>query len=100
MTKEELESKFDDCFDANTKASEGGYGPDITYRMGLWEGIYPIISEYVQQQCLDFDIYKREQGYVYEYASGEYMKFNAEHVHESRLLPSQLYDQFIESQNK
>lgn len=54
MNKEELESKFDDCFDATTRASEGGYGADTTSRMELWESFHPVISEFAKQQSVAF----------------------------------------------
>ena len=54
MTKEELESKFEDYFHANTRASEGGYGPDVTDRLRLWWGFEPIILEFTKQQAIAF----------------------------------------------
>lgn len=56
MTKEELESKFEDCFDANTRASEGGYGPDVTDKLHLWTMFQPVIAEYTKQLAIEFAI--------------------------------------------
>ena len=54
MTKDDLETRFDICFDACTRASEGGYGADTTDRLGLWWAIDPVISEYTKQQAIAF----------------------------------------------
>lgn len=49
MTKEDIESKFEECFDDATRASEGGYGPDTTSKWGLWRSFEPIVTEYANQ---------------------------------------------------
>jgi hypothetical protein len=54
MTKEELESRFEDCFDDNTRASEGGYGADTTDRQKLWDHFCPIVLEYAKQKAIAF----------------------------------------------
>jgi len=57
MTKEDLESKFEDCFDANTRSIEGGYGPDVTDRLGTWRAFDPIVAEFAKQQAIAFANY-------------------------------------------
>jgi hypothetical protein len=83
MTKEELESKFDDCFDANTRASEGGYGADTTDRQMLWEHFYPIVKEHAKQQAIEFNTY-----------------LSHNQSEEIRTFLQHVYNQFIEQQNK
>lgn len=54
MTKEELEDKFEDCFDINTRATGGGYEADTTSRQGLWNSFEPHVLEYTKQQAIAF----------------------------------------------
>lgn len=107
MTKEELESNFEDCFDANTRTSEGGYGADTTDRLGLWWAFDPVLSEYAKQQAIAYDQWKTENrwhslenGFWYqtlEHPSAMPEKtYNKHH----RKTPQDLYNKFIEQQNK
>jgi hypothetical protein len=52
MTKEELESEFQECFDNATHASDGGYGADTTSRNRLWKEFSPKIDQYVKQEVI------------------------------------------------
>lgn len=88
MTKEDLESKFDDCFDDNTRVSEGGYGADATDKLGMWWAFEPVISEYAKQHALAFATYV-----TVDYRLS---------LHEKSpiLTDEEIYNQFIEQQNK
>ena len=54
MNKEELEDKFEDCFDAHTRASEGGYGADTTDKQALWNAFLPVLEEFSKQHAVEF----------------------------------------------
>lgn len=60
MTKEDLESKFEDCFDAATHATGGGYEADCTSREGLWRLFKVHIDEYAK--CMATKFYEFEEG--------------------------------------
>lgn len=60
MTKEELELKFEDCFDAATHATGGGYEADCTSKDHLWESFKPFVDEYAKQFTLDFNKFLEE----------------------------------------
>lgn len=64
MTKEQLESLFEECYDNNTKATGGGYEADFTDKWGLWKQFEPHIAEFVQQQSLEFYIWAQKTGWI------------------------------------
>lgn len=49
MTQEELEIKFDEAFDKNTKPTGGGYEADMTSSHGLWNDLLPIIMQFAKE---------------------------------------------------
>ena len=101
MTKEELESKFEDCFDDNTRSSEGGYGPDVTDKYKMWLVFEPVISEYAKQQVILF-IKSSIQAYILHPTTDETVcvdGFEFAHPAFDKAV-SDRYDQFIEQQNK
>lgn len=87
MTKEELESKFEDCFDDCTQSSEGGYGADTTNMNRLWKSFLPAISEYAKQQAIAFGFHVLGA----DPADPEMGGIDA---------MTKTYDSFIEQQNK
>src|SRR5690242_12377018 len=95
-TKEELESKFEDCFDDNTRASEGGYGPDVTDKRGLWKSIEPHISEYAQQQAIAFNKWQVKNDF-YTNCDSHWFRKDGEGIAAST---EELYVQFIEHQKQ
>lgn len=84
MTKEDLKSKFEDSFDAHSYASEGGMGPDVTDWRGMWRSFEPAILEYAKRQSIAFADWLKNNTIGYN------MKYTTQ----------QLYNQFIEQQNK
>lgn len=91
MTKEELEDKFEDCFDANTFPTQGGYGPDSTNKSTLWKSFQPIALEYAKQQAIAFVKWALESDKIHGDNWGDaFMPGDEEDV----------YNQFIEQQNK
>lgn len=103
MTNEELESKFEDCFDANTRSSEGGFGPDVTDRLGMWRSFEPIIAAYAKQQIIAFDNWKRinkwsramDDGFIKPIGTAGAVGFKFQ-----KASFDDIYSQFIEQQNK
>jgi hypothetical protein len=59
MTKEELKSQFEDCFDNATRASEGGYGADTTDQSRLWKEFNPKLDQFVKDRVVAFGKYLR-----------------------------------------
>ena len=57
MTKEELELEFEYSFDANTRATGGGYEADTTDMNGLWRSFSPNIYEFAKEHSLAFAKY-------------------------------------------
>jgi hypothetical protein len=98
MTKEDLESKFEDCFDANTRSSEGGYGPDVTDRLGMWRAFDSIVAEFAKQQAIAFDIWKLKNHWLWDSSICKYFKWEADNTHATRLNHEELHSQFIEQQ--
>lgn len=66
---------------------------------GVHDFIYEALDEWAKQQILAFDIYKRDNHFIFEYAGQKYMRFGAAYVHERRLSLDELYAQFIDNQN-
>jgi hypothetical protein len=107
MTKDKLEQEFEDDFEICTHASEGGYGADTTDMYRLWDLISPKISEYVKTTSLAYDQWKIdnrwfsfENGYWYQtHEQGTAMSEKTYNKHH-RKTPQELYNQFIEQQNK
>lgn len=97
MTKEQLEEKFEDCFDANTRSTEGGYGPDTTGKHGLWVSFQPIVELYAKQQAIAFAEYASNNEYVLCNIPDGWIK---EAGNGTPLTSQQLYNQFIQSQNE
>lgn len=95
MTKEELESKFEDCFDANTRSSEGGYGPDVTDRLGMWRSFAPIVDEFTKQQAIAFARFINSK---FELHGDNYVKKG--HFDNEVYFTDEVYSQFIEQQSK
>lgn len=96
MTKDDLENRFDICFDTCTRASEGGYGADTTSRMELWESFHPIISEFAKQQAIAF---------ANHIAYNDIKPHDIDTWNDGKHNTHELYDdflqhQFIEQQNK
>lgn len=54
MTKEELDYKFDDCFNKSTFQTGGGYEADTTSQNDLWQSFLPHILEYAKQEAIAF----------------------------------------------
>lgn len=76
------------------------YAPDeYIDDYGVEDFVIEAMDEWAKQQILAFDIYKRDNHYIFEYAGQKYMKFGAAYVHERRLSLDELYSQFIDSQN-
>jgi hypothetical protein len=95
MTKEELEEKFEDCFDANTHATGGGYEADTTSKTGLWQSFAPIIEEYVKQRSAEFaDGVEKSQWKHYSNDNW----FNQE-SNDGPFSLLQLYDLFVKQQS-
>ncbi len=91
MNKEDLESKFEDCFDDNTRVSEGGYGADTTDRLGLWWAFEPVISEFAKQTSIAFIKWAIEEDKIRTDSLGyPHIPLEEEYI----------YNQFIEQQNK
>jgi hypothetical protein len=96
MTKEDLEEKFEDCFTASTRPSEGGYGPDVTDESKLWKLFDPIIASYAKQQAIALVAWSIKNNH-YVGVNGEWYSKDGEGV---AATTGALYDQFIEQQNK
>lgn len=102
MTKDDLENRFDICFDACTRASEGGYGADTTDRQRLWEHFYPIVREHAKQQTVSFTNWTTSA--ECNYSCSDEDEWNNIHNPQETITSEQLYDKFIqwqiEQQNK
>jgi hypothetical protein len=87
MTKEEVLLKRKAADDA------GVYSDDE---------IYKAMDEYAKQQAIDFDIWKRENGYLIDPSGEHYLKIviDGDFAHNEIVLVDNAYDEFIESQNK
>ena len=98
MTREDLEEKYEDCFTASTRASEGGMGPDVTDGHKLWRLLDPIIASYAKQQAIAFDEWKVSNRYRASLNMfGELVyEDDSDHCYDAQ----ELYNQFIEQQNK
>ena len=99
MTKDELRSKFEDCFDDNTRTSEGGYGPDVTDKVGMWWAFDPIVSEYAKQieeywktRCLAAEDYIAKSPCDPD--------ITKEQIKAHEIWSQLVHNQFIEQQNK
>lgn len=96
MTKEELETKFEECFDANTRASEGGYGADTTDMAKVWQAFEPVILQYTKQQAIAFATHYAKGALTWRHTK-------AADVAADRMEERYAYfieNQFIEQQNK
>ena len=101
MTKEQLESEFEDCHDNNTKATGGGYEADYTDKWGVWKAFSPKIDEYAKQQAIAFGIWIHKEGWVQ--SSDNLVTDNLwyhEDNDETYLTTQQLHDLFIEHQKQ
>jgi hypothetical protein len=98
MTKDELESKFEDCFDDCTQSSEGGYGADTTNMNRLWKSFQPVILEYAKEQDISFMNWSLRADCPYS-CSDENQWTNINDPYDS-ITTEQLHDKFIEQQNK
>lgn len=97
MTKEQLESEFEDCHDNNTKATGGGYEADWTDKWGVWKEFSQKIDIYTAHIAMAFAEWLNKEGYQ-EYDGSE--RWIAPHNSTSVFSTQQLYNQFIEQQNK
>lgn len=48
MSNEELEEKFEDAFDKNTRATGGGYEADYTDKWDFWRAFLPSIIQFAK----------------------------------------------------
>lgn len=103
MTKEELEDKFEDCFDANTYPTQGGFGPDSTNKSTLWRSFQPIALEYAKQQAIAFMRFCFEKEHIStDFEGTDNVYFEGNYFHDPNFPKDALdvYNKFIEQQNK
>lgn len=70
MSKEELESIFEDCYDRYTAATGGGYEADYTDKWAVWKDFWPHIESYAKiksrERAIAFleyhEKFRREEG--------------------------------------
>mgnify|MGYP001582530387 CR=1 FL=1 len=96
MTKEQLESEFEDCHDNNTKATGGGYEADYTEKSGVWRDFSPKIDIYTTHMAISFAEWLNKEGYR-EYDGAE--RWIAPHNSTEVFSTQQLYTRFIKSLN-
>lgn len=90
MTKQELEDKFDECFDKNTRPTGGGYEADWTDKNSLWDDLQPNVIEYAKQEAIEFETWRRKTNIFLMDEIGQ-MPFGKYET------PEELVNQFIQS---
>lgn len=99
MTKEDLKSKFEDSFDAHSRASEGGMGPDVTDWRGMWRSFEPAILEYAKRQSIAFADFAIKEGFYPD--NNEFGRWkNIKSKYKATWSTQDIHNQLIEQQNK
>lgn len=99
MTKEEIINKH---ASSERRVSDFGQGPAYDWKYMELANARAAMDEYAKQQAIEYDFWKRQNGYTID-ASGEwYIKLIVEgdSARTESILVDKVYSQFIEQQNK